>query len=612
METKVPRVGIYNRCSTEEEAQVNALAIQAEESREIAQKKGWTITAQYIESESGTSIKRRLEYQQLLKDMETDLFDIVMIKSIDRLMRSAKDWYMFINLLTINEKKLYIYIEDNYYTPENSLITGIKAILAEEFSRELSKKIKNAHERRQNKKSGFNITRPMFGWNKIGINEYEINEEEAKAYRTAFILAEQGKGFYSIAKEFEAQGIRSKNGNMISSVQWRKMLYSPRAHGTVVLHRNSYDFETKKRVKVPEEEWIYIDNALPPIVSKEYHEKVIRIMQEKSTKNIKDYARDMSNRGKYLLSGKVYCSECNSKYYRASISYKEGIKKVAWKCSKALSEGRKINTPNGCDNIIVYEEELLELIEETCKNQYDVIFGVQQNIIEEALSTIRKALKDNSLNIEIEKATKERESLNHRKKVLFDKLMNEVIEDEEFKMYNASLTEQLKNVEDKIKELSEKSNNCYNIEERLIKIRESLNENDVIDKAKTKEFIMRISRIIVYPDGRIDINFDRNKLLGLLKLYNISDFNLEEKYFNISTNYRHKTVYEIQREEINKKILITFRNNPDLCLKDVCKRLGMSESYINTSVKQLKSDEKLHYKRNGNTHTGKWIVTDNI
>ena len=43
------RVGIYNRCSTEEESQRSALAAQAAESREIADKKGWRITEEYIE-----------------------------------------------------------------------------------------------------------------------------------------------------------------------------------------------------------------------------------------------------------------------------------------------------------------------------------------------------------------------------------------------------------------------------------------------------------------------------------------------------------------------------------------------------------------------------------
>ena len=195
------RVGIYNRCSTEEEAQKNALAVQAEESREIAKKKGWIIAAQYIESESGTSVKNRTEYQRLLDDMEKDVFDIVMIKSIDRLMRSAKDWYLFLSKLTENNRRLYIYLEDKFYTPDDSLISGIKAILAEEFSRDLSKKIKNSHHRRQelhrqSKEAGLNITRPMFGWDKIEKDVYVINEVEAEAYRAAFMLAGEGKGFY--------------------------------------------------------------------------------------------------------------------------------------------------------------------------------------------------------------------------------------------------------------------------------------------------------------------------------------------------------------------------------------------------------------------------------
>lgn len=262
----VTRVGIYNRCSTEEEAQKNALAVQAEESREIAKKKGWVIAAQYIESESGTSVKNRIEYQRLLEDMEKDVFDIVMIKSIDRLMRSAKDWYLFLSRLTENNRRLYIYLEDKFYTPDDSLISVIKAILAEEFSRDLSKKIKNSHHRRQelhrqNKAAGLNITRPMFGWDKVEKDVYAINEAEAEAYREAFALAGEGKGFYIIANEMYDRGVRGKSGKRISAVQWRKMLYSPRAHGAMAIHQREYDFDAKKMKNLPPEEWIYIEDA---------------------------------------------------------------------------------------------------------------------------------------------------------------------------------------------------------------------------------------------------------------------------------------------------------------------------------------------------------------
>ena len=91
------------------------MEIQAAESREIVYAKGWTLVDQYIESESGTSIQKRTEYQRLLEDMERDIFDVIMIKSIDRLMRSTMDWYLFIYKLTQYNKKLYMYIDSTFY-----------------------------------------------------------------------------------------------------------------------------------------------------------------------------------------------------------------------------------------------------------------------------------------------------------------------------------------------------------------------------------------------------------------------------------------------------------------------------------------------------------------
>ena len=64
-------------------------------------------------------------------------------------MRNTKDWYVFIERMQKNGKQLYLYLENKFYSPEDALISGIKAIMAEEYSRELSKKINNAHRHRQ-------------------------------------------------------------------------------------------------------------------------------------------------------------------------------------------------------------------------------------------------------------------------------------------------------------------------------------------------------------------------------------------------------------------------------------------------------------------------------
>lgn len=266
---------------------MNALNTQVQESIEIVKQNGWQLVCQYVESKSGTTSYRRNEYQKLMDALDKDIFDVVVVKSIDRLTRSVKDWYIFLDKLVRNHKQLYIYIDRKFYTPEDNLLTGIKAILAEDFSRELSKKIKNAHKRRQEKREGFNITVPMFGWDKVAKDVYVLNQEESAAYRLAFAMAEEGKGFYTIAKTMYERGVRSKRGGRISEVQWRKMLYSPRAHGTVVLRSEEYDFEMKQKKALPETEWIVIEGALPAIVTKGYQDKVLECVRRRGIKRVK-------------------------------------------------------------------------------------------------------------------------------------------------------------------------------------------------------------------------------------------------------------------------------------------------------------------------------------
>ena len=286
------RVAIYNRCSTEEEAQKNALEVQAAESLELVEemkKEGWIIAEQYVELESGTSTKKRKEYLRMLEDIKQNKFDIVVVKSIDRLARNAKDWYLFLDCLQKHNTRLYLYLERKFYQSEDALVTGIKAILAEEFSKELSAKIKNAHKRRQQKQSGLNITREMFGWNKVGKDKFERNEQEAAYFLMACQLVEAGCGFRKISNALYEAGARSKNGKRISEVQWRNMLRSKRAYGTVVLHKKEYDFVRKEEKMMPEEEWILIEDALPALISYEYYEKIQQILNERAKQSPHSY-----------------------------------------------------------------------------------------------------------------------------------------------------------------------------------------------------------------------------------------------------------------------------------------------------------------------------------
>ena len=525
------RAVIYNRCSTEEEAQINALEIQAQESREIVSCQGWILVEQYIESQSGTTVDKRSEYKRLLADMETDRFDIVVIKSIDRLMRSAMDWYSFIDRLTTNHKRLYIYIDHKFYTPDDSLLTGIKAILAEDFSRELSKKIKNAHRRRQQKQTGYNITVPIFGWDKVSKDVYVINEKEAEAYRLAFSLAEQGMGFYSIANQMYDMGILGKNGNRISDVQWRNMLYSPRAHGAVRLHTAEYDFEAKRKIKLPESEWIDIENALPPIISKEYHERVLEKMavRTREYRNMSQGKGDLAEctsyckkSGQYAFSGKLYCGECGAVYYRTVVRRKLrahekmemlGSKeyRIVWKCSTALKNGRKTQgRPQGCNNVNVEEKWVLRELGNGIGMYYPLLRNVLESMEKEMFFCIKKGICQNYDKSEKRRLEKELKKLEKKKDIVLEKLIDGVISDTDFEKLNENIRGYINEIQKKINNISDKEKEYNDYNKRLSHIREAL-QGGVMEEAAVRVMLQNIDRIVVHMDKKLELQFPKHR-----------------------------------------------------------------------------------------------------
>lgn len=604
------RVGIYNRCSTEEESQVNALAIQAEESREIAHLKNWMIVEQYIESQSGTSAAGRREYLRMLADTEAHRFTVIMIKSIDRLARNVKDWYLFLDCIARNKVRLYIYIDNKFYTPDDSLITGIKAILAEEFSRELSKKIKNSHRRRQEKRSGFNITSEMFGWDKKGTNVYEINEAEASYYKEAFELAEQGFGYRRISNAMYEAGARSKKGTRISQVQWRNMLRSPRAHGTMVLHYTEYDFETKKKNTIPQKEWIYIENALPAIISEEYQNRIIAILDERAAKTRVGRKKDDSSKtGKYVFSGKLICSECGRKYYRCQTVYTTGPQ-VDWKCSGYLQQGTKgKNNENGCDNIKVDEETLYKLVETACRIRYGSLFLEDHDLIEETVKILGRVFECGTRKQEKRKMEQRLMKLRESKDKLVKKLLAEVISDEDYKIYRDKINCEMEQLEKKLNDLNTEAEQEAGVggsrDLRLLIIREELKKNDIIDRAKCKELIKKVDQIIVHPDGILEVKF------GDVRLSPSKERGTEGAADTDSVMMEYTRICKSQRTRLEQKesVYRCIKENRHIKIVEIMEMLDMKQSTVYQRIKELKKENRIIYKRQRTG--GYWEILDN-
>ena len=325
------RAVYYARVSTDEERQVNALVKQVKECEDCIKDKGWRLIEGYVdEGKSGTTTKKRDEYRRLYEDMEGGKFDIIVIKSQDRLQRSAKDWYIFLDRLVSNGLKLYMYIENQFYTPDNALITGIKAILAEEFSRDLSKKLVNANNKRKEAAANGEDFNAQGIYNLLGFTsvkgKIEIVPEEAEIVRLIYSKYIEYASTVKVKDYLNSHGYRTKKGNLFAPATISRCIRNEHNKGTYVLGKKAMDFNQKKVVDMPEDEWVIVPNA---------HEAIVDpATWQRANDLLKQHSSEVGGRGRGKkvgtdpLSGKMFCAECGGQMWK----HKTGKDYYIWSC----------------------------------------------------------------------------------------------------------------------------------------------------------------------------------------------------------------------------------------------------------------------------------------
>lgn len=607
------RAVIYCRCSTEEESQQEALKKQVEEAKESVREKGWLLVDVYIEAKSGTTVEKRREYQRLYEDLRADTFDVVQIKSQDRLMRNTKDWYLFIDRLVTYGKRLYMYIEGKFYTPEDALITGIKAILAEEYSKELSKKMNNAHRNRQRRGESFILPPETYGYQKKPDKSIIIVEEEAKAIRSMFHLCKT-MGCGRIASVLEEEGYRDRKGRSFQEEAIRRIIRNPIRCGMVVQNKRHFDFQRKQELKMPEEDWFVHKDAIPAIVSEELWKEANQAIDGRAaiyhkmdgashkTAAICHKAESSANtgRGKFTLSGKLHCGFCGMNYYRTYRKDSKNHTKIEWKCQNYLRHGRtdrqriqsgKQRTPRidgkGCDNIHLDEEKLLEVLEEACK-VFDQNCGINDTeIMDRTLLILKKALNKKEplkKQKELKELIQKQEILGER---LVDKLLGGILADTDYKRKKAELDERLQGLKDEL-ELFQSPEVIHATEIRIQKIEEKL-KKDILHRAILSEMVGTIEGIDVFADRlklRVCVRGSKEEFMEIL----------------LSAEFTYATRKEAERE----RIIGYMKDNPTITAKKIADIEGISLTAANYRIKKLRQQGRVCFQGKGGC--GKWLV----
>lgn len=597
------RVAIYNRVSTEKKVQMEALDVQVAYTRKLVEDNHLTIVDQYIEPETGTEAEHRLEYQRMIRDIKADRIDLVVVKCSDRLCRDQAEWHNFVKLHLQKKFQLYFYLDDHIYDHERDDIKySVQAIVDAEQSKITSKKIRDIHSNRQIYATGskaLHICRPLYGWDRnvefIDENTkrvwWTVNEKEATELRYALSLVEQGIGFYRLANIMYDRGVRSKGTTgyhkmpsvRIAANTWKKMLTSPMLHGDCILHKEVSNFYTKERVKLPQEDWIYKENVIPPIVSREYHEKIVQIIDARRFRM--GCCKGLA--GTYKWSNRLVCANCKKPYYRMHYNF-NSERVITWKCSEQFQRTR-----SACDNMVIAEKELEKQMAAALKEKYAYLFHISSGLINDTIHTIEKALCNSDNGKKLKALETQHELLLRNKDVLFHKLMNGVISDEDFGIYKDRLEKELRELEEKIEGQKDGEKSLADQYRRLQQIRDTIENKNYNEQAILEILYGCVEVIEIHNNGDMDVTMSRELMRSKFELYSIveSDYSL----FYFSFTYKKETIYDRNRKAYNEKVLELIRSEKYITIPQMAERLGNTYSYTWHSIQQLKEQGRIVY-----------------
>ena len=232
------RVAAYCRVSTDKDAQLESLENQmAAFNMRIAMHPGWQLANLYVdEGLSGTSMKQRVQFRQMIEDCKAGQIDYIITKSVSRFARNTVD-----TLTTVRELKKYgveLYFEKEKIDTADivsEMLLTVMASFAQEESRSISENVKwGIHKRFE---AGQEVKVPLYGFYHTKDELFLVKEDEAEIVREIFERFVHGEMPMSILNDMIARGVKPPAGNCWKRLQLDRMIKNEKYAGDVVLQK---------------------------------------------------------------------------------------------------------------------------------------------------------------------------------------------------------------------------------------------------------------------------------------------------------------------------------------------------------------------------------------
>ena len=278
---------IYARYSSDNQRE-ESIEGQIRECTAFAEKNDITVLKHYIDRAYSARTDHRPAFQEMIKDSDKHLFDMVIVWKLDRFSRDRYDSARYKVLLKKNNVRVVSATEVISSGADGILLESVLEGFAEYYSADLAEKVTRGMTENA-LKCKFNGGSMPIGYVIDEEQHFQIDPLTAPFVLEAFKRYIEGATMKELIDFFNEKGIKNKSGGDINYNSIQRMLNNRRYIG-------EYAFRD-----------IVVPDGIPAIVPKELFDRV----QAKLAKNKKSPARHKAEED-YLLTTKLFCGCCGA------------------------------------------------------------------------------------------------------------------------------------------------------------------------------------------------------------------------------------------------------------------------------------------------------------
>ena len=338
---------------------------------------GWT----------GTNMNRPA-FEEMMEAVKNGTIKAVIVRDLSRFSRNYIETGVYLEKIFPRLDIRFISVKENFDSFKTggnweSVMIALQSLMNDLYAKDISRKVHAVYKVQKEEKS--------FSWRCIPYgymwNEDHSNivpeEETAAVVRMIFEWRVEGLSDYKIAKKLNELGIQSsfarKRGEDHEwiSASVRDLIKNPAYIGCKVWGRRRCElYKGIKIERTPETEWVVIENAHEPIVSKEIFDKA----RELELKGKADYKAalekhaDFRNSVEDKLKGKIFCGDCKYRLYlkhNAALGTNRRNFSLSYYCRRDIHK-------NDCPSHSISQRKLEKSILNVIRTQIDVAFDYEK------------------------------------------------------------------------------------------------------------------------------------------------------------------------------------------------------------------------------------------